>query len=44
VLPPAAQILSKNKTFPLTQNLTCANYGIYVATCVICRQQYLAKQ
>jgi len=27
---------AKNKTFPLNQNLTCANYGIYVATCVMC--------
>jgi len=31
----------KNKTFPLNQNLTRANYGIYVETFVICNQQYV---
>jgi len=27
------QTMTKSKTFPLKQNLTCANYGVYVATC-----------
>ena len=33
----------KNKTFPLNQNLTSASYGIYVATCVICHEQYVGQ-
>jgi len=24
----------------LTQRLSCANYGIYVATCLLCKEQY----
>jgi len=36
-----SQIISKTKTFPLNQNLTCADYGIYVATCVLCHEQYV---
>jgi len=35
--------MTKNKTFPLKQNLTCANYSIYVATCVICHWQYVGQ-
>ena len=31
---------SKGKLFPLRQVLTCANYGIYVATCKLCGKQY----
>jgi len=25
--------MTKSETFPLKQNVTCANYGVYVATC-----------
>jgi len=28
-----SQTMTKRKTFPLKQNLTCANYGVYVTTC-----------
>jgi len=35
--------MGKNKTFPLNQKLTCANHGIYVATCVICHNQYVGQ-
>jgi len=28
----------KKKTFLLNQNVTCTNYDIYVATCVICNE------
>ena len=28
--PNVSQFMTKNKTFPLNQNLTCTNYGIYV--------------
>ena len=35
--------MSKTKTFPLNQKLTWADYGIYVATCVICHEQYVAQ-
>jgi len=33
----------KNKTFPVKQNLTCTNYGSYVAACVICNQQHVGQ-
>jgi len=36
-------IMDKNKTFPLNQKLTCANYGVYVATCVICHEQHIGQ-
>jgi len=35
-LPTVSQILTKTEDFPLNQNLTRANSGIHVATCVIC--------
>jgi len=38
-----SQFLIKNKTFPLNQKLTCANYGIYVAACAICHEQYVGQ-
>ena len=34
-------VVSHCKTFPLNQKLTCANHGIYVATCVIYHDQYV---
>jgi len=33
-----------SKTFPLNHNVTCVNYGIYVATCVICYQWHSAAK
>jgi len=36
-------VLTKNKTFPLNNNLAFANYGTYVATCVICNRQYVGQ-
>jgi len=36
--PRASQIMRKTKTFPLDQNLTCADYGIYVVTYVLCHE------
>jgi len=38
-----SQIMSKTKTFLLNQNLTCANYGIHVATSVLCHEQYVGQ-
>jgi len=35
--------MGKNKIFLLNQKLTCAKYGIYVATCVICHEQYVGQ-
>jgi len=35
--------MSKNKTSQLKQNWTCANYDIYLATCVICHEQYVGQ-
>jgi len=35
--------MTKNKTFLLNKNLTCANYSLYVATCAICYQQYCGQ-
>ena len=43
MVPRVPQIMSKTKTFPLNQNLTCANYGFYVATCVLCDEQYVGQ-
>ena len=43
MVPCVSQIMGKNKTFPLNQKLTCANHGIYVATCVICHEQYVEQ-
>ena len=39
--PNVSQLLTKTKTFKLNQSLTCADFGIYVATCVICHEQYV---
>ena len=36
--PRVSQIMTKSKTFTLKQNLTCANCGIYAATCGICHE------
>jgi len=43
MVPCVSQIMGKNKTFPLNQKLTCANHGIYVATCGICHEQYVGQ-
>jgi len=32
-----SQIMTKRKTYPLKRNLTFANYGVYVATCIVVR-------
>jgi len=41
--PNVSQLLTKTKTFKLTQSLTCADFGIYVATFVICHEQYVGQ-
>ena len=38
-----SQLMGKNKIFPLNQKLTCANHSLYVATCVICHEQYVGQ-
>ena len=43
MVPSVSQIMGKNKTFPLNQKLTCANHGIYVATCAICNEQHVGQ-
>jgi len=45
MVPCVSQIMGKYNlpTFPLNQKLTCANHGIYVATCVICHEQYVGQ-
>ena len=44
MVPNASQLLTKTKTFKLNQSLTCsADFGIYVATCVICHEQYVGQ-
>ena len=43
MVPNVAQLLTKTKTFKLNQSLTCADFGIYVATCVICHEQYVGQ-
>ena len=27
----------------LRQRLTCSDYGVYVATCILCKQQYVGQ-
>ena len=43
MVPNVSQLLTKTKTFQLNQSLTCADFGIYVATCVICHEQYVGQ-
>ena len=43
MVPNVSQLLTKTKTFKLNQSLTCADFGIYVATCVICHEQYVGQ-
>jgi len=43
MIPCVLQIMTKTKSFPLKQNLTRPNYGIYMATCVICHEQYVGQ-
>jgi len=43
MVPCVSQIMCKNKTSPLNQKLTCANHGIYEATCAICHEQYIGQ-
>ena len=43
MVPNDLQLLTKTKTFKLNQSLTCADFGIYVATCVICHEQYVGQ-
>ena len=38
-----SQLLTKTKTFKLNQSLTCADFGIYVATCAMCHEQYVGQ-
>ena len=42
-VPKVTALHSKGKWFPLRQVLTCANYGIYVATCKLCGEQYVGQ-
>jgi len=43
MVPNVSQLLTKTKTFKLNQSLTCANFGIDIATCVICHEQYVGQ-
>ena len=43
MVPNVSQLLTKTKTFGLNQSLTCADFGIYVATCVTCQEQYVGQ-
>ena len=43
MVPNVSQLLTKTKTFKLNQSLTCTDFGIYVATCVICHEQYVGQ-
>jgi len=37
------RMLRQKNKFLLNQNLICANYGIYLKTCVISHQEYAAQ-
>ena len=43
MVPNVSQLLTKTKTFKAKPSLTCADFGIYVATCVICHEQYVGQ-
>ena len=43
MVPNVSQLLTETKTFKLNQSLTCADFGIYVATCVICHEQCVGQ-
>ena len=43
MVPNVSQLLTKTKTLKLNLSLTCADCGIYVATCVICHEQYVGQ-
>jgi len=43
MVPKVTALHSKGKLFPLRQVLTCTNYGIYVATCKLCGEQYVGQ-
>jgi len=43
MVPTVSQILTKNETFPLNQNLKCTHYDKQVATCVMCHQPYIGQ-
>ena len=40
----ARQIQSKRGNFSLRQSLSSTNYGVYVATCCICHEQYVGQK
>jgi len=42
MVPKVTALHSKGKLFP-RHVLTCANYGIYVATCKLCEEQYVGQ-
>jgi len=43
MVPKVTAVHSKGKLFPLRQMQTCANYGIYVATCKLYGEQYVGQ-
>jgi len=43
MVPNVSQLVTKTKTFKLSQSLTCTDFGIYVATCVMCHEQYVGE-
>ena len=43
MVPTVYSLHSKHKVFKLRQRLTCLNYGVYVATCVTCGEQYVGQ-
>jgi len=43
MVPNVSQLLTKTKNFKLNQSLTCADFGIYVATRVMRHEQYVGQ-
>jgi len=43
MVPNVLQIFAKTTPLSLKQHLTRADFGIYVATCVICHEQYVGQ-
>nr|CAB3263300.1 uncharacterized protein LOC108950347 [Phallusia mammillata] len=40
---PVTDLRSQQRLFHLRQHLSCRNYGIYVATCLVCEEQYVGQ-
>ena len=43
MIPNVSQLLTKTKTSKLNQSLACADFGIYIVTCMMCHEQHVGQ-